>query len=173
MSEAPEFSRMVDLRSIGNAPVDLVASESECAALAARFGLVSIERLEARVDLLPDGAVVEASGTLIADFVQSCAVSGEDLSMSINEPFTVRFVPAGDEPGVPDQEIELDEDELDEVFYDGTALDLGEAVAQSLALAIDPFATGPTADDARRAHGLIEEGSAGPLAEALKGLKLS
>ena len=172
MTDKPEFSRMIDLRSIGDAPVVLSASEDERAALARRFGIVAIKRLEARVELVPDGEAVDASGTLDAAIVQSCAVSGDDLPATIHEPFTVRFVPASDAPAAFDEEIELEEDELDEVEFEGTAFDLGEAVAQSLALAIDPFATGPAADDVRRSHGLMEEGAAGPLAEALKGLRL-
>ncbi|KLE34700.1 hypothetical protein AAW00_11080 [Aurantiacibacter luteus] len=163
---------MIDLRSIGDAPVELTASEVERAALARRFGLVAIDRLEARVELVPDGDAVEASGTLDAAIVQSCAVSGNDLPVTIHEPFTVRFVPMSDAPAAFDEEIELEEDELDEVEFKGTAFDLGEAVAQSLVLAIDPFAVGPDADEARRRHGLMEEGAAGPLAEALKGLRL-
>ena len=42
-------------------------------------------------------------------------------------------------------------------------------LAQGLALAIDPYAEGPTAEDARRKAGLLDEGSSGPFA-ALKGL---
>jgi hypothetical protein len=38
-------------------------------------------------------------------------------------------------------------------------------VAQSLALAIDPFATGPAAEEARR---LLDDGSASPFAALAK-----
>ena len=110
---------------------------------------------------------------MTADFVQSCAVSGDDLPISIEEQITLRFVPAATlEASEEDEEIELAEEELDEIAYEGTSFDLGEAVAQSLALAIDPYAVGPEADEARRRHGLVEEGKAdGPLAEALRELK--
>ena len=43
------------------------------------------------------------------------------------------------------------------------------AVAQSLALAIDPFLTGPEADEARRTAGIGTPEEQGPFA-ALKGL---
>jgi len=66
--------------------------------------------------------------------------------------------------------VELDAEDLDEIEYEGSSFDLGEAVAQSLALAIDPFATGPGAEEARRRAGLMGEGEAGPFA-ALKGMK--
>ena len=166
----PEFSRMVDLRQITAAPVTLVATEQQRAALAARFELVRIDRLEATIALEADGQVVAATGRLRAAWVQPCAVSGEDLAQSADEPIVLRFVPARTDHA-PDEEIELSEGELDEIEYSGTAFDLGEAVAQSLALAIDPFATGPQADTARKAAGIVSEGEASPFA-ALAGLKL-
>jgi len=167
---APEFSRMVDLRQITAAPVQLSANEGERKALAGRFGLVSLDRLEATVSLEADGPVVSVKGRISAAWVQPCAVSGEDLAQSADEEIVLRFVPARTDHA-PDEEIELSEDELDEIEYTGTSFDLGEAVAQSLALAIDPFASGPEAEAARKAAGIVSEGQAGAFA-ALAGLKL-
>lgn len=171
MTDTPEFSRPFDLRGITAEPVQLEANEEERAALAARFGLISISKLTAELSLEAEGEEISAKGTMIAEFVQSCAVSGDDLPQSIDEEITLRFVPAASlEASEEDEEIELEEDELDEIGYEGTSFDLGEAVAQSLALAIDPYAEGPDADNVRREQGLLEEGSAGPMADALKGL---
>ncbi len=173
MTETPEFSRPFDLRGITAEPVKLSANDTERAALAERFGLIAIDRLEAELSLAAEGEDIAASGRLGADIVQSCAVSGEDLPVTIAEDITLRFVPAATlEASEEDEEIELEEDDLDEIGYEGTSFDLGEAVAQSLALAIDPYAEGPGADAVRRAQGLIEEGEgSGPLADALRGLK--
>jgi uncharacterized metal-binding protein YceD (DUF177 family) len=167
-----EFSRIVDLRGITAKPVELIASADECRALARRCGIVSVDRLAASVSLEQDGNVVRATGTLSAAIVQSCAISGEDLPATIDEAVSLRFVPEG-APSRPDEEIELDENDCDEIPYSGTAFDLGEAVAQSLALAIDPYATGPNADAARKAAGIVSEGASGPFAAlaALKGGK--
>ena len=165
---APEFSRPVDPRQLRAEPLSLVADEAERAALAERFGLVAIERLEAEIALAADGEAVDASGTLAAEIVQSCAVSGDDLAVAIREPLALRFVP---ETPIAEEEIELEADELDEIPYPGTTFDLGEAVAQSLALAIDPYATGPDADRVRREKGLLDEQASGPLASALAALK--
>jgi len=166
----PEFSRLIDLRQISGKPEALVASEAERAALAERFGLVAIGRLEASVELVPEGPVVAASGRLVAEWVQPCAVSGEDLAQATDEPIAFRFVPARTDHA-PDEEIELAEHELDEIEYSGTAFDLGEAVAQSFALAIDPFAEGPDAEAARKAAGILSEGESSLFA-ALAALKL-
>lgn len=170
MDAAPEFSRMVQVRQVDARPHRLEANEAERAALASRFGIVSIGRLEANIELDRKGETVEATGALDAEIVQSCAVSGDDLPVTIREPLSLRFVPEGTPAVSADEEIELEANELDEIPYTGTAFDLGEAVAQTLALAIDPYACGPNAEAARKEAGLLDEDSAGPFA-ALKALK--
>lgn len=164
-----EFSYPVSVRQVDARTHRLEASEAERAALAKRFGLVAVHRLIAEIALERNGTEVEASGKFEADIVQSCAVSGDDLPVSIREKLALRFVPETGEVK-PDEEIELETGELDEIAYSGEMFDLGEAVAQSLALAIDPYATGPGADEARKRAGLLDEDDAGPFA-ALKALK--
>lgn len=164
----PEFSRIVELERLGDGVRRIEAAQEERAALARRFGLVSIARLQADLTLDPDGDAVNARGTMQADFVQSCAVSGDDLPVSLTEPLSLRFVrPASH---APDEEVELTADECDEIEYEGNRFDLGEAVSQSLGLAIDPFATGPHADEVRKGARLLDEQSSGPFA-ALAALK--
>lgn len=156
----PEFPRPFDVRQCDGRTLSLVANEAERAALAARFDLVRIDRLEARVSLDADGQTIAAKGTVEADLVQRCAISAEDLPASINEAFELRFVPAL-RTFAPDEEIEIDADDCDEIEYTGTTIDIGEAVAQSLALAIDPFAAGPEAEAARA---LLKNETASPFA---------
>jgi len=72
--------------------------------------------------------------------------------------------------GGPDEEVELSERELDLIFYDGTAIDLGEAVAETLALSLDPYPRAPNAEEALKAAGVKSEEEAGPFA-ALAGLR--
>ena len=71
----PEFSRPFDIRQLDHRAVRLVADASERAALARRFDVVRIDRLEAEVVLEREGEALNAVGTLSADIVQSCAVS--------------------------------------------------------------------------------------------------
>jgi len=168
--DAPEFARPVALRQVDARVHRLVANEAERAALAKRFGLVAIDSLTAEIELERNGDEVAATGTLDADIVQSCAVTGDDLPVSIREELAFRFVPEDKTPADPDEEIELEAEELDEIPYAGEMFDLGEAVAQSLALAIDPYAVGPRAEDVRKEAGLMDEDEAGPFA-ALKALK--
>jgi len=166
----PEFSRTFRLDELGGAPraVSIAAEESERSALAARFGLIGIERLEASAELARDGDIVTATGKLEADVTQACVASGDPVPAKIAEDFTVRFVPAGAEPDA--DEVELDEGDLDELDYEGSAIDLGEAVAQTMALALDPFPRAAGADEKLREAGVLGEEDAGPFA-ALKALK--
>ncbi|MBO9518092.1 MAG: DUF177 domain-containing protein [Porphyrobacter sp.] len=165
----PEFSRPIDLRHFAEGTLELEATEQERKALARRFGLVSIGSIQATLALQADGEAIDGKGRLKAAIVQSCAISGEDLSVTIDEPLTFRFVP---EAPIDEEELELEAGDLDEIPYSGQSIDLGEAVAQSLALAIDPYATGPNADRARKEAGLLDEASSGPFG-ALAALKKS
>ncbi|KRA81369.1 YceD family protein [Altererythrobacter sp. Root672] len=164
---APEFSRPIDLRHFAEGAIELEANEEERKAVARRFLLVAIKSLKATLDLRADGQAINANGRLHASIVQSCAISGEDLPVTIDEPLIFRFVP---ETPVDEEELELDAGDLDEIAYSGQSIDLGEAVAQSLVLAIDPYATGPNADRFRKEAGLLDEAAAGPFG-ALAALK--
>lgn len=163
----PEFSRPLDVRQAEGKAMQIAADETERRALAVRFGLVSVDRLEADLTLTRDGRVVDAQGTLSADIVQSCAVSAEDVPVAVREKVTFRFVPEGSHAS-PSEEVELEADDCDEIEYAGSHFDVGEAVAQSLALAIDPFLTGPNAEEVRRKVGLLDEDASGPFAALAK-----
>lgn len=164
---APEFSRLIDLHRLPTAPLKVAATAEERTALAGRFALVRIDRLEAEVAFTGEADTIDARGRLGAAIVQTCAVSGADLPATIDEPLALRFVP---ERPIDVEELELKEGELDEIFYAGETFDLGEAVAQSLALAIDPYAVGPDAERVRQEAGLLDEAAGGPFA-ALAALK--
>jgi uncharacterized metal-binding protein YceD (DUF177 family) len=105
--------------------------------------------------------------------MQPCAISGEDFPVTIDEPVDLRFVEECQRIAAEEaEEIELEADDCDEIEYSGEMFDLGEAVAQTLGLAIDPYAEGPHADAARKAAGIVQEGEQnGPLADLLAGLK--
>lgn len=165
----PEFSYPVDLRQITDAPLTLVPDDAARRRLAGRFGITAIPAMQATVQLVREGERVTATGRLVADVIQACRVSAEDFPVHIDEPVQMRFVPLAGAI-TPDEEVELTADDLDEIEYEGTAFDLGEAIAQTLALAIDPFAEGPNADAFRAEHGLNDTAPTGPFA-ALAALK--
>jgi uncharacterized metal-binding protein YceD (DUF177 family) len=166
---APEFSRLERIDTIGEGEreVSVAATEQERQALSARFGLKSIDRLEGVFRLRRDAAGVVARGHVRADLVQACVVTDDALPVTVDEPVALRFV-AGDSP--EGDEIELSEDALDTMSFDGAAIDLGEAAAETMALALDPFPRGPNAAAVLKKAGVISEDEAKPLG-ALAGLK--
>ena len=168
---APEFSRIVRLDTIGSRPraETIEADAGERAALARRFGLIALDALAAELTLVRDGDEVTLSGHLRAEAVQACVASGAPVPAKIDEPILILFRPAPTD-GHPDEEIELGEEEMDVVFHDGAAIDIGEAVAQSLALALDPFPRSSAAEAALREAGVKSEAEAGPFG-ALAGLR--
>ena len=134
MTNASEFSRTYDVRFLPAAAVTVTANEAERAALARRFALVRIDKLEAEVTLEPLAGGATATGRMRAAWVQPCAVSAEDLALTADEPIALRFVPPASGHR-PDEEIELSGDECDDIEFTPPQFDLGEAIAQSLALA--------------------------------------
>lgn len=170
---AAEFSREVRARPQPPERLTIEADPAECAALAQRFGVVAISDLRADLTFAAAGEAVEARGMLTADLTQLCAVSDEALSLHLEEPLALRFV-RETRAVDPEEEAELPGDEPDEVEFSGDSFDLGEAVAQTLGLAIDPYAEGPKAEAARREAGILAEGEReGPLADLLRGLRNS
>lgn len=149
--------------------VDLVADEGERRAIAERLALGSLDRLEAHVTLSRTGPVVRAEGRLAAALEQSCVVTGDPIPAHVDEPFTLLFTPAPDSAR-PDEEIELGAQDCDVVFYDGAAIDLGNAVADTLALSLEPYPRSAGADAALKEAGVLSEEQAGPFA-ALAALK--
>lgn len=152
-----EFSRPVRIDALSDAPhtIALAAELAECAALATRFGLIAIDTLTAEVIVRREGERVFAEGRVVARVVQPCVATGDPVPATIDEPFALRFVPAID-AGVP-EEMELDADDLDTIDYAGGAIDLGEAVAETLALALDPFPRSADAAAVLRAAGVLSE----------------
>lgn len=141
----PEFSRPSNLAKLGDAPktVTLKANETECQALAERFGLVEIASLEAKIELksMPRG-VVAGTGELTAHVTQRCIVTLAPVKQEIAERIDVLFVP---EP-LATSEAEDEDTALDwELIAPGGNVDLGEYAAQVLSLGLDPY---PRSDQA-------------------------
>lgn len=154
----PEFSRPVSVaRRHDFTPRRIEANEAERAALARRFDLVAIERLAAEVALepAPRGAV-KLVALLDAEVVQTCIVTLEPVPARVTERFEVIFAPEIDE----EAELIVDEDAPVVVPLEGESVDLGEAVAQQLSLALDPFPRKPDA----ALPGEAGEGAASPFA---------
>ena len=139
----PELHCPLAADRIGPAGLEITveATSGECAALARRMGLPAIESLSCEFHLDRDLAHrLVGHGHLRARIVQTCVVSLEDFSAGVDEQFTVLFIPAGNESDNDDPEA------LDEIPFEDGIIDLGEATAQQLALALDPYPRAPGAE---------------------------
>jgi uncharacterized metal-binding protein YceD (DUF177 family) len=168
-----DFAHRLPLDRIGDGDrLDLVADEQERSEVARRLGLLSLDRFEAHAVLEREGDCIRAVGRIKCALDQACVATGQAVPAGVDEAFDLRFVPAPSKGA--DEEIELHADDLDTIFHDGAAIDLGAAIADSLALALDPYPRSANAEAALRDAGVISEEDAGPFAAlaALKG-KLS
>lgn len=156
---APEFSRLLRRDEWGrSASVNHISAiEAERAALATRFSLLAIDLLEADYSLATEGDNALATGTVRAVVKQSCVATGQPVPAVIEAPFTIRFVPEASSEPQTGEEIELDAEECDIVEYSEGRIDIGEAIAETLALAMNPFPRSPDADEYLRAMGVQSE----------------
>lgn len=164
MSDRPEFARPQRLDTIGTAPrhVAIEADDGERAALARRFGLIGIDALSATFDVWRQGGAIMAQGTVRAAVTQACIATGKPLPTRIDEEVRLKFIPEDMLDTAPDDEIELSEEDCDVIGHDGAAVDLGEAAAETMMLALDPYPRSPDADEVLRAAGVKSEEEAGP-----------
>ena len=147
--------------------IDLAADESECRAIAQRLGLESLDRFEAHAVLTRKGELVRAQGRLIASLNQSCVVTSDPVAAYVDEPFELIFIPEP-EGSRADEEIELGESDCDVVFHDGASIDLGNAIADTLALSVDPYPRSAGADAALKEAGVLTQAEASPFAALAK-----
>jgi len=152
----PEFSRPFSVGALGRISGEdevaerIEATAAERQAIAQRLALVSLDRLAADLRLRgsEDGTVIAVSGRIEAEATQSCVVSLAPLRSQLAEDFTSLYslAPAATggtgEVGGP---VGVDEVDVDAVGDDPPealgpdGLDLGEAVVQRLAMALDPY----------------------------------
>jgi hypothetical protein len=143
--DEPEFSRPIAAETISNQIQrrEVAAEPAECQALARRFGLLSLDKLTATVELRRQaGEVIHIGGHLLADVVQSCVVTLAPVPAHIESDFELSYGGKAAEGEAGD----MDPAGLDapEPLVDGW-IDLGEAVAQQLAIALDPYPRAPGA----------------------------
>ncbi len=155
----PEFSRPIAReRLCGQVIVEEISATShERAALARRFGLLGFDLLRATAKIEPvDGAdgkrgagLLRLGGHLSAEVSQACVITLEPVASRVESAFTLLYSlepgPAPAPVGVA-AEVVVDPEAEDPPEPLGPGgLDLGEAVAQQLALALNPYPRAPGA----------------------------
>lgn len=135
----PEFSRMVDVSRIGRLEhrVAIAAKPEECQALARRLDLLELPELSAELVLKKRGdGVFELSGRCHARVAQASVVSLEPVWATLDDEIRQYFGGGlAEEAAAFDP---LDEEGWPEPIEAGQ-VDLGEAVTQWLAVALDPY----------------------------------
>lgn len=148
----PEFSRpfRADLNAPPQQSFTIEATEAERRALAKRFKLISLEALNAQgtLESFDDGQRARLSAHFTAQVTQSCVVTLEPVMAVVDETFTLEYDANADpaalsDPEIPeDLELFMEEPDPPDPLVGGT-VDVGEAVAEHLALALDPYPRAP------------------------------
>jgi uncharacterized metal-binding protein YceD (DUF177 family) len=146
-----EFSRWVEAARIGPEGLDLTveATEEERRRVAARLGILAVEALAGSIRLVPapDSGAVRLSARLHAAVVQACVVSLEPVRNEIDLTFE-RVYRAGAAPAAAGRKevwVDPEVEEPPEPLVDGS-IDVGEAMVEELALALDPYPRKPGAE---------------------------
>jgi uncharacterized metal-binding protein YceD (DUF177 family) len=145
--EKPAFSYPVKVGNISaNAvTVRLEANEAERKALGDLWGVLEVQSLAAELQIArwkKDG--VKIKGQVKARIVQACVVTLEPVQSEIDEPVEAIFVPEGSRlariAANDSGEMILDPEgpDLPDTFT-GDTIDVGLAVTEHAALAIDPY----------------------------------
>lgn len=145
-----EFSRRVQVDTLGEEEVtkEIEATADERKALAERCGLLSLESLAATLRLrrLAGRPLVRVTGDYVAQVVQSCVVTLEPVASRLEGGLT-RCYSLAPVSAETEREIlvDINEEEPPEPVSAG-GIDLGEVVAEQLALDMEPY---PRAEGAK------------------------
>tara|TARA_R110000868_G_scaffold64922_18_gene194793 strand:+ start:9519 stop:10049 length:531 start_codon:yes stop_codon:yes gene_type:complete len=165
---APEFSRPIKVDQIGRLAGNLhiAAKAEERMALMRRFGLLALDRLEADYGIGEDNGAIVARGRIRATLSQPCVATGLPVPEQIDSDFLLRFIVEGTDV-IDSDELELDVEDCDTIGYDGQVIDMGEAVAETMALVMAPYPRSPDADAYLKEVGVLNEDQTGPFAALL------
>ena len=132
------------------------STDIECQFLAARFHFIELRSLSAELCVRKSArGCWDVSGQLKGEVVQACGVTGVPVSETIDFLLEERYVRT---LGNPDEvEVYLDEAEP----LENGAIEIGEMLAQSLAVAVNPW---PRAPEAAETFAIGEESSDHPFA---------
>ncbi len=151
-----EFSYIITLAELKLTQniMALEANDKQCAALAIRFDLPAIYSLKANI-IMADNPI-QMRGQMNAQIDQICVATGATIKSVIEEDIIINFM-ENTTVDPKDSEVQLEDEDCEVMFYNGREIDIGEAIAQSLYLAIDPFPRIDDADAILKKLGVISE----------------
>lgn len=166
------FKAVITRLPLKGMPVSIVATASQCEALAAEHDLVSVERLDAQLLVAPwNRNGIRVSGRFVADVTQQCGVTLEPLQARLEDAVEGLFLPADSKLGRQgvggEGEILIDADGPDSPeIFSGDSIDVGALVEEFFGLSIDPYPRKPGA----MVGTVAEANPEGPLQEKLRQL---
>lgn len=137
-----EFSHRLPLVHVPAAGMTLrlEASLTERTALARRLDVLALHALVGDLRLRPgETGVIHVTGLLTAELDQACGITLAPVRQFLREAVAWRLLPEGVEPSDG-------EDDPDDIETEQGMADLGEALAQQLSLALDPYPRAPGAE---------------------------
>jgi uncharacterized metal-binding protein YceD (DUF177 family) len=122
---------------------NLDADETIRGPIARAGGLIELSRLQAHLDVEPQGRTgLRVRGSVSATVVQACVVTLEPVVNEVAEDVDVTFVPETAEtarpPAEKDADIDLETADPPELLENGAA-DLGALTIEFLLLGLDPY----------------------------------
>lgn len=150
MPQRSNLSLSVGLDDIQSEPrsYTVEATEEERDGLAERFKVVSIDKLQADITVgkVTNPKAISVAGDLSADLIQQCIVTLKNVPEKVQEHFELLLVS-------PELAAEFDEDEVyadpeapDYDSFDDDVIPVGEIVAQTLSVMMNPYPRVPGAE---------------------------
>jgi uncharacterized metal-binding protein YceD (DUF177 family) len=137
-----EFCRLVPLSKLTHGAektFEIEATAQECEALAKRFNILAVQSLKAiiKLSLRAKGKLIKLRGAFQAEVIQSCVITLDPVYSKLEDNFSLSYSETVDN-SAPEIDISIEgEDYIEPLLSD--SLDIGEAVSEHLALALDPF----------------------------------
>ncbi len=139
----PEFSYIVKVKDVSTKGklCKLVATQEQCDALAKRFDLEGLKDFQANLEIKDAGKDqgVTLIGKLFATAYRRMGLSDDTSEVIVDDTINIRFLPESRITPELDEEnmMTLDSEDLEPMPQD--SFDLGELMAQYLALSVDPY----------------------------------
>lgn len=123
------------------AAYSLEATAEERTVLSERFGLQSFDHLEAQVTVArrPSDQAIEITGQVIANLAQTCVATLSAVPEEIDASFHLLLVDEAQAQAWDREEYYLDDTAPEYDALEGESVDLGEIIAQTVSIHMNPF----------------------------------
>ena len=129
-----------DVRQNDSMTFIIRATDAECKDLAKRFSIVAVQDLQAQVTVArgPRSDLFTVDGTVVAHVTQECSVTLLPVAEEVNETYSELLTTSPESLTAKGEGDENTEDRPVELIEDDR-IDIGEIVAQWLALGLNPY----------------------------------